>query len=52
MYGLVGLFNQALANEILLTLGLVVAEIQFCARLILLSKCLVDPLVKSSNSVN
>ena len=51
MYGLIGLFNQALVNEVLLTLVLVVAEI-FFTHLILLSKCLVDPLVKSSNSSN
>jgi hypothetical protein len=29
MYGLIGLFNQALVNEVLLTLGLVVAEFVF-----------------------
>jgi len=52
MYGLIGLFNQALANEILRTLGLVMAQIQFSARLILLLKFLVGPLVKSSNSSN
>lgn len=52
MYGLIGFFNQALANEFLLTLGLVLAQIPFSLRLILLWKLLVDLLVKSSNSSN
>jgi hypothetical protein len=43
MYGLIGLFNQALVNEVLLTLGLVVAEFVFLRALSIYRDVLLAP---------